>query len=107
MKPQELGKQFISINRQLTWAESPSEWEPAVKSMYRFLDKIEKLINNQNIEKTWSDLDLARLFAILLTTLAETGQYRHEAFVPSPGKESDLKKRNASQENSQIPRIHP
>jgi phosphoglucomutase len=93
MKSQEFGKQFILVNRQLAWAESPSEWEPAVKSMYRFLDKIENVIIKQKIDKTWSDLDLARLFAILLTTLAETGQYRHEAFVPNPEKESELNKR--------------
>lgn len=93
MKPQDIGKQFILINRQLAWAESPSELKPAVKSMYRFLDKIEDLIKKQKIDKTWLDLDLARLFAILLTTLAETGQYRHEGFVPSPEKESDLNKR--------------
>jgi len=93
MKSQELGKHFVRINRQLSWAESPSEWEPAVKSMYRFLDKIENVINRQKIDKNWSDLDLARLFAILLTILAETGQYRHEAFVPNLDKDSDLNKR--------------
>ena len=87
MKPQEFGKQFVLVSRQLAWAESPSEWEPAVKSMHRFLDKIEKSIVSQKIDKTWSDLELARLFAILLTILAETGQYRHEAFVPNPEKD--------------------
>ncbi|HMR99031.1 MAG TPA: hypothetical protein PKE62_07220 [Anaerolineales bacterium] len=94
MKSQEIGKQFIRVNRQLAWAESPlSEWKPAVKSMYRFLDKIENIIKKENIGKTWQDVDLARLFAILLTILAETGQYRHEAFVPDPKKDSDLNKR--------------
>jgi phosphomannomutase len=97
MKSQELGKQFIPVNRQLAWAESPSEWEPAVKSMYRFLDKAEKVIK-QKIDKEWSDADLARLFAILLTALAETGQYRHEAFVPNPDKPSDLAKRKMVEE---------
>jgi phosphoglucomutase len=98
MKPQEFGKQFISVNRQLAWAESPSEWDPAVKSMYRFLDKVENSIKKEKIDKNWSDLDLARLFAILLTTLAETGQYRHEAFVPNPDKTDDLKKRKMIEE---------
>ncbi len=92
MKPQELGKQFIRVNRQLTEAESPSEWDPAVKSMYRFLDKVEALIG-EKIDKTWSDYDLAKLFAVLLTAIAETGQYRHEGFVPNPEKESDLARR--------------
>ena len=98
MKPQEFGKQFILVNRQLAWAKSPSEWDPAVKSMYRFLDKVENSIEKEKIDKTWSDLDLARLFAILLTTLAETGQYRHEAFVPNPDKADDLTKRKMIEE---------
>lgn len=93
MKQQNIAKQFIRVNRQLTWAESPSEWEPAVKSMYRFLDKIDHMIKEEGIDKSWPDPELARLFAILLTTLAETGQYRHEAFVPAPNKPSDLDKR--------------
>jgi phosphomannomutase len=93
MNPQELGKKFIKVNRTLAWAESPTEWEPAVKAMYRFLDKIEDLINSQTIGKSWSDTDFAKVFAILLTILAETGQYRHEAFVPNPEKEADLDRR--------------
>ncbi len=102
MKPQEFGKQFVLVSRQLAWAESPSKWEPAVKSMYRFLDKIEKSIVSQKIDKTWSDLELARLFAILLTILAETGQYRHESFVPNPEKDEELKKRKVI-DNEMIP----
>ncbi len=98
MKPQEVGRLFIPVNRQLAWAESPSEWEPAVKSMYRFLDKVEALIAGQNIGRTWTDLDLARLFAVLLTILAETGQYRHEAFVPNPEKENDSNRRKVIDE---------
>lgn len=102
MKPQELGKQFVGVNRQLAWAESPLEWETAIKSMYRFLDKIENVINTQKMDKNWSDLDLARLFAILLTLLAEAGQYRHEAFVPNPEREGDLNKRKVI-DNEMIP----
>lgn len=102
MKPQELVKRFIYVNRQLAWAESPSEWDPAVKAMYDFLSKTEKIIHEEKIDKTWSDLDLARLFAILLTILAETGQYRHEAFVPNSEDNNELNRRKVI-DNEMIP----
>ncbi|MBS4036481.1 MAG: hypothetical protein KGZ85_18610 [Ignavibacterium sp.] len=102
MEPKDLEKQFIRINRKLTWAESPSEWEPAVKSMYRFLDKIENTLKTTKIDKKWTDLDLAKLFSILLTILAEAGQYRHEAFVPNPEKDGDIIKRQII-DNEMIP----
>ena len=70
--------------------------------MYRFLDKIEKIIEYERIDKSWYAYDLARLFAMLLTILAEAGQYRHEAFVPNPEKESDLNKRRTI-DNEMIP----
>ncbi len=99
MDSQNLGKEFIKLNRALTWAESPAEWKPAVKGMYSFLDQVEDLLTNQNIGSSWSERDFARVLAILLTALAETGQYRFEAFVPNPDKESDAAKRKMINED--------
>lgn len=99
MDSQSLGKEFIKLNRALTWAESPTEWKPAIKEMYGFLDKVEDLLTNQNTIDSWSERDFARVLAILLTILAETGQYRFEAFVPNPEKESDAAKRKMIDED--------
>jgi phosphomannomutase len=89
----QLAKEFVKINRSLTWAESANDWDPAIEQMRGFLDEINDLIVNQDIENNWPERDFARVFAILLTILAETGQYRFEAFVPNPEKEDDLAKR--------------
>jgi len=93
MKPEELSKRFIHINRSLTWADSPTEWDPAKGEMEVFLNEIEDLLVNQNIDSEWSNRDFARVLAILLTILSEAGQYRFEAFVPNPEKEEDIAKR--------------
>src|SRR6266487_4049988 len=99
MDHQHLGKEFVELNRSLTWAESPTDWNPAIQGMYGFIDKIHDLLINQDIENNWSERDFARVLAILLTILAETGQYRFEAFVPSPDKESDAAKRKMIDED--------
>jgi len=104
MDHQDLGKEFIQLNRSLTWAESPDDWNPAIKEMDGFLDKIQDLLINQDIENNWSERDFARVLAILLTILAETGQYRFEAFVLNPDKESDIDKRRMIDEEM-IPKM--
>jgi phosphoglucomutase len=99
MRPEELGKRFIQINRSLTWAESPAEWDPAKKEMEIFINEIEDLLVTQNIDSEWSNKDFARVLAILLTILSEAGQYRFEAFVPNPEKENDIAKRKMIDED--------
>lgn len=103
MQSEELGKKFVQLNRSLTWAEF-AEWDPAIEDMRRFLDEIEDLLVNQKIENDWSDKDFARILAILLTILAEAGQYRFEAFVKDPEKEDDPAKRKVIDEEM-IPRM--
>lgn len=93
MESQSLGKKFVKLNRVLTWAESAEEWDPAIRKMAAFLNEIETLLKDGTAEKSWPDADFARILAILLTVLAEAGQYRHEAFVPNPEKDSDLARR--------------
>ena len=43
MKPENLGKKFVEVNRALTWAETPEEWNPAIQKMDAFLDEIKDL----------------------------------------------------------------
>ena len=93
MQPLELGKKFIQINRSLTWAETPAEWDSPIEEMGKLLDEIEDLLTNQKVDSEWGNKDFARILAILLTILAEAGQYRFEAFVPNPEKEDDIAKR--------------
>ncbi|MDI6768298.1 MAG: hypothetical protein QMD04_01320 [Anaerolineales bacterium] len=88
-----IGSKFIELNRAVTWAESPEEWNPAVQDTENFLSVIEGMLLEQKIDTFWSNKDFARLFGILLTILAEAGQYRHEAFVVNPESESDITRR--------------
>ena len=93
MESKNLGKKFVKLNRALAWAETPEEWDPAIRKMDAFLDDIKDLLQDGKLEKNGSDVDFARILAVLLTVLAETGQYRHESFVSNPEKESDLARR--------------
>ncbi|MGB8980730.1 MAG: hypothetical protein WCC12_02535 [Anaerolineales bacterium] len=88
-----IGEEFIRLNRSLTWAESPEAWKPAITDMSAFLGKIEGLLIKEDIENSLSERDFARVLAILLTILSETGQYRFEAFVPNPEKQDDAARR--------------
>ena len=93
MKPENLGKKFVEVNRTLTWAETPEAWTPAIQKMDEFLDEIKDLLKEGKFEKTWSKVEIARILAILLTVMAEGGQYRLESFAPNADKASDLARR--------------
>ena len=93
------GNDFIQLNRLLNWAEAPTEWNPAIKSMDGFLGYVYDLLTNKDIENKWSETDFARALAVLLTILSETGQYQFEAFVPNPEKDSDKAKRKIVDDN--------
>ncbi len=78
-----LAVEFISLNRQLTIAETPAEWQPAAAAMLRFLDSLEGAIHSPEAAAAWDNADWAKLFSMLLTIMADAGQYRHESFAPS------------------------
>lgn len=98
MEHQNLAKKFVKLNRELTWADTPEKWNPAIKKMDAFLNEIRDLLKEGKIEKTWANADFARILAVLLTALAETGQYRYESFAPNPDKEDDLARRKLIEE---------
>ena len=93
MKPENLGKKFVEVNRALAWAETPEAWTPAIQKMDEFLNEIRDLLKEGKFEKSWSKVESARILAVLLTVMAEAGQYRLESFAPNLDKESDLAKR--------------
>jgi phosphomannomutase len=84
---------FIKFNRELTWANIGEEMVPAAQNMAGFLDALEKTIKQPDLFSKWSERDQALIFAILMTVLAEAGQYRHESYGPTPGIERDLRLR--------------
>lgn len=98
MKAENIGKKFVEVNRALTWAETPEEWNPAIERMDLFLNEIKDLLKEGKLEKNWSKEESARILAVLLTVMAEGGQYRHESFMPGTEKESDLARRKMIEE---------
>ena len=98
MKPENLGKKFVEVNRALAWAETPEAWNPAIQKMDAFLEEIKDLLKEGKFEKSWSKLESTRILAVLLTVMAEGGQYRHESFAPNAEKESDLARRKLIEE---------
>lgn len=83
LRPADLGAPFVNLKRRLTWANEPDEWRPATKAMNKFLDSLQAALESEKIGK-WKPGDAAKAFSVLLTLLAEAGQYRHEASRPDP-----------------------
>jgi len=86
--PTQIGSDFVPLNRALTWAEDIKAWQSAAQAMNRFLDALEATVNSGEVESNWSRAASARVFSILLTLMAESGQYRHETSNPA----SDMKR---------------
>lgn len=83
-------KQFTQANRAQVSANKPEEWQPAFKSIEAVLDQVEGVI--ESTAASGDVTDNARLVSMLLTIMAETGQYRHEQF--NPATPDDIKKRD-------------
>jgi len=81
----QIGNDFVALNRALTWAEDWEAGERAVQGMDEFLNALESTLNSEVIERTWSRSASAKVFSVLLTLMAEAGQYRHETYRPAPG----------------------
>jgi len=73
----------------LTEAELPEVWEPAISMTHRFLDAVERKLAH---DLQWPHAESAKLFSMLLTILAEAGQYRHETFSGDPERRQVLDK---------------
>jgi phosphomannomutase len=76
-----MGPMFVKLLRVLTEAELPEAWEPAINVTHHFLEVVERELAR---DLQWAHADSAKLFSILLTILAEAGQYRHETFSGEP-----------------------
>jgi len=81
-RPQ-IGARFVTLNRILTSAQPADEqqWPAAAHATEQFLVALEREL--QKDTTAWSKPDLAKVFSILLTIMAEAGQYRHEQSRPS------------------------
>ena len=77
-----IGSMFVRLNGVLGAADSPEVWLPATRLMHQFIDRLEIILNSDNTEANWSRSDSSRLLSILLTIIAESGQYRHEQYKP-------------------------
>jgi phosphomannomutase len=72
-----IGPMFVKLLRILTEAEFPETWDPAINTTHRFLNVVE---HRSAFNLKWPHTESAKLFSMLLTILAEAGQYRHETF---------------------------
>ena len=76
----EITNLFIRNNRALVAANKPDDWNPAILSVDELLNKIDESLDS--IVSTGNISDNAKIVSILLTVMAEAGQYRHEQFIP-------------------------
>jgi len=77
--------EFKEINRALIWAEDMAAWRPAAQAMHQALENVEATLKRDDFETVWSPAASSKLFSILLTILAEAGQYRHETVSSGSG----------------------
>jgi phosphoglucomutase len=88
----EIGRQFVRLNAILNAADTPEIWRPAIEVMGEFLQVLNDELKRDLSEKNWKKSDSARFFSILLTVMAEAGQYRFETFMPSSEKDQIYRK---------------
>ena len=75
------GPVFVKMLEVLAEADSPEAWDPAVDTVHEYLNVVDDELVRQ-VQRTPDES--AKLFAILLTILAEAGQYRHETYSKDP-----------------------
>ena len=68
---------FVKMLEMLAEADSPEEWDPAIDAVHQYLNVTGDALA-RGLEGAWAEP--AKLFAMLLTILAEAGQYRHETY---------------------------
>lgn len=78
----DLASRFVVTNRALRAADNPDDAAPALQEMQAFLSVVGELLEPGHADR-WSPADSARLFALLLTLMAEAPQYRHEQIKAS------------------------
>lgn len=76
--------QFVGLNRALSAAEpADDKWQLVAQAMHKLLDWLEQELRLDQSEASWPPSESAQVFSILLTIMAEAGQYRHEQFPKS------------------------
>ncbi len=85
----DLINRFTKVNRAQVAANKPEEWQPAFNSLAEILEELDGIV--ETVAASGSVTDNAKLVSLLLTAMAETGQYRHEQF--NPATPEDFKKR--------------
>jgi len=78
----QLGVVFNALNRDLTTAEHPHEWTPAINHMEDFLNVLDQLVISDHDIVALNHVDSSRAFSMLLTLIATGTQYRLEQFKP-------------------------
>ena len=76
-----MGPMFVKLFRILTEAELPEIWNPAINMTHYFLEIVERDLVR---DLQWTHAESAKVFSMLLTILADAGQYRHETFSADP-----------------------
>lgn len=76
-----MGPMLVKLFRVLTEAKVPEVWNPAISLTHHFLEVIERELARG---LKWTPTESVKVFSILLTILAEAGQYRHETFSGDP-----------------------
>jgi phosphomannomutase len=78
----QLGAAFNAFNRDLTTAEQPEDWTPAIKAMEAFLESLDRLVVSNHETIAQNHGDSSRALSILLTLIATGTQYRLEQYKP-------------------------
>jgi len=78
-----LGPLGVSLLRALNETDELEDLGPVIALAHRFLDRVESRVDE---EMQCGESESALLFSLLLTVLAEVGQYRHETKVTDPAK---------------------
>ncbi|MFN2243548.1 MAG: hypothetical protein ACK2U2_14750, partial [Anaerolineae bacterium] len=75
------GPEFVKLLEILAEADSPETWDPAIDAVHQLLNVVDDALVRGTAH---AQAESAKLFAILLTILAEAGQYRHETYSKAP-----------------------
>jgi len=76
-----VGPEFVKLLEILAEADSPETWDPAIDAVHQVLNVVDDALARGTEH---AQAESAKLFAILLTILAEAGQYRHETYSKDP-----------------------
>jgi phosphoglucomutase len=75
------GPVFVRMLTILAEADSPEVWDPAIDAVHQYLNVLDEELARGT---PYTQAESAKLFAMLLTILAEAGQYRHETYTKDP-----------------------